>query len=233
MANTTTKELSIRFSYRGVFFALLVVFLLHGCTPTNPNRQTNVRDFNADGIYLYQKGDFVRAKETFEFALKQKPEDPNLLYNLAQCHDQLGENQKAEEVYRLCLQKDPNHPSAQHSLARLLMLEGRRGEATKTIETWLASQPKSAEAYVQDAWRWQQDGDLLKAQGRLQQALELDPRNVRALVNLGVLYELMERPDRALALYEKALREQPDRTDLRERVNQLVAKGVNRPLPDS
>jgi tetratricopeptide (TPR) repeat protein len=112
------------------------------------------------------------------------------------------------------------------------MLDGRRSEATETIETWLTAQPQNADAYVEDAWRWQQDGDLLKAQGRLQQALKLDPHNVRALTQMGILYELLERPDRALALYEEALIEDPTRNDLKERIQLLQARGVKAPLPD-
>jgi Tfp pilus assembly protein PilF len=85
---------------------------------------------------------------------------------------------------------------------------------------------------VQDGWRLRQDGDLLQAQARLQQALELDPQNSRALVELGILYELMERPGRALVLYEKALRHDPNQADVSLRVEALRARGVKNPLPD-
>ena len=42
-----------------------------------------------------------------------------------------------------------------------------------------------------------------------------DPHNVnRTLIQMGVLYEAMDRPDRALVLYETALAREPSREDL-------------------
>src|SRR5262249_33060608 len=137
------------------------------------------------------------------------------------------------EAYRLCLDKDPNHAGGRQALARLLMFQGRRSEAEQTIQTWLVAQPKAADAYAADAWLLRQDGDINKTQARLQQALQLDPRNVRALIQLGMLYEYLERPDRALVLYERALEREPDREDLREHINRLLAKGIKRPMLDS
>lgn len=216
-------------------YALISLFVLgslpmiSGCTAIDQNR---LQFLNEDGVYLYQKGDYAHAKENFELALEMKPEDPGLIYNLAKCQEQLGQGKKAEETYRLCLEKDKNHAAARQALARLLFFEGRRGEAEDTVKGWLVSQPKLASAYAVDGWRLQQDGDLLKAQARLQQALDLDPRNVEALTQMGVLFELRERPDRALVLYERALQIAPNRVDLRERINHLLAKGAKQPLPD-
>src|SRR5688572_26658319 len=112
------------------------------------------------------------------------------------------------------------------------MLQGRKTEAKEATHLWLASNPKLADAYAQDGWRLYQDGDLLSAQARVQQALEMDPHNVSALTQMGVLYEAQERPDRALVLYEKALASEPSREDLRQRINLLLARGVKPPLPD-
>ncbi|HWY87173.1 MAG TPA: tetratricopeptide repeat protein, partial [Gemmataceae bacterium] len=73
---------------------------------------------------------------------------------------------------------------------------------------------------------------LPQAQGRLQQALELEPNNRRALVEMGIIYEMLARPDRALALYERALMVDPRQPELADRVAQMRAKGIQRPLPD-
>jgi Flp pilus assembly protein TadD len=195
--------------------------------------QDHASRLNEDGVYLFQQGQYARARESFARAAELKPEDPGLAYNLGQCYDRLGDVKKAEETYHVCLDKDPNHAEGRHALARLLMLQGRRSEAEQTIQTWLVAQPKVADAYAADAWLLRQDGDINKTQVRLQQALKLDPHNVRAMIQLGLLYEYLDRADRALVLYERALEREPDRQDLREHINQLLARGVKRPMLDS
>ncbi len=200
-----------------------------GCTQTTTER---VSQYNQDGVYLYQQGDYIRARECFKEANRLKPNDPGILYNLAQCYDSQGKDSDAEKIYRQCLNVEPNHAPTHQALARLLLLQGRRQEADQMIKAWLVSQPKKAEAFVNDAFRLQQNGEFLKAQGRLQQALNLDPQNVDALIELGMLYERIERPDRALVLYQEALAKHPHRSDIRNRVNALIAQGVKKPLPD-
>jgi Tfp pilus assembly protein PilF len=212
-----------------LFTFYLLLFTCFGCAVPDQDR---LQQFNEDGIYLYQKGDFYRARESFEMALEKKPNDPGLLYNLAQCYDRMGVNTKAEENYRLCLEHAPEHPESRHALAQLMYRHGRSGEADQIIQGWLVSQPEKAHPYVQDAWRLQQEGDLLKAQGRLQQALGKDPNNVWALTQLGILHEARERPDLALACYEKALMVEPDNAGLQQQVNRLLSRGVKQPLPD-
>lgn len=210
---------------------VLLSLCLPGCLTTPPD--TRVQRLNEDGVFLYQKGDYVRARESFEFALSLKPDDAGLLYNVGQCFERQGNVKKAEECYRLCLQKEESHIEGQQALTKLLLTQGRKTEAKDAVQTWLAAQPKVAEAYAQDGWRLHQEGDLLQAIARVQQALEMNPHNVTALTQMGQLYEAQERPDRALVLYEKALTQDPTREDLRDRINMLIAKGVRPPLPDN
>src|SRR5205823_642063 len=153
-----------------------------------------------DGVYLFQRGDFRGARETFEVALELSPNDPAVLYNLGQCHDRQNNADRAEHFYQLCLQEDPNHAPCRHALAVLWFRTGKRNDAEHMIEDWLAREAKRADAYVEDAWRLRQDGELTQAQARLQQALELEPRNVRALTELGLLFELLELPERAASM---------------------------------
>src|SRR5207244_13024687 len=106
--------------------------------------------------------------------------DANLLYNIAQCQDRLNNPAKAEEAYNECLLVSANHAACRHGLALLLLRSGRRADAEKMVQAWLAAEPKLPDAYAEEGWRLRQDGDLDAAKARLQQALTLDPHNVRA-----------------------------------------------------
>ena len=207
----------------------LVCFVL-GCASTATD--VRVHDYNEDGLYLFRCGKFRDARESFEAALALRPEDPALFYNIGECQDHLGDTAKAERSYRECLERAPNHVECRHALVVLLVRTGRRPDATQVVREWLAREPKLADAYAEDGWLYHQGGDLPLAQARLQQALALDPRNVRALTELALVYEAMQRPDRALTLYERALERDPKQPDITNRVNFLLAKGARPPHPE-
>ena len=114
----------------------------------------------------------------------------------------------------------------------LLVHSGRGNDAVRSVEAWLAHSPNLAAAHAEDAWLWHKSGDLPRAQSRLQEALLLDPRDWRALSELAVVYEAQQRPDRALALYEQSLEENPNQPDVARRLSELRQKGIQRPKPE-
>ncbi len=207
----------------------LALIWLGACAPTAQDR---VRDYNEDGLHLYRHGSYAQAAESFEAALKLEPGDPGLLFNVGQCYDHTGNAARAEQYYTACLQKAPNHAGCRNALATLMLRQGRRDEATHMVEGWLASQPNLAAAHTAHGCLLHQLGDLPAAKLRLEHARELDPHDVRALVELGLVWEAMGRPDRALDCYERALDEDPNQDDVVGRVNRLQSQGVKRPLPD-
>src|SRR5262249_20229604 len=143
-----------------------------------------------------------------------------------------GAPAKAQEFYGLCLRHAENHAPCRHALAVLLLRTGRRGEAEEMVQGGLAANPALPDALVEGGWRLRQGGYLEHALGRYQQALGHDPHHVRALTELGLLYEHYQQPERALVLYEKALARDPNHPELIQHVNALRARGVGKPKPD-
>ena len=208
---------------------ILILCSLGGCVPLGQER---VRDFNEDGVHLFQAGEYKSAQECFQTALEFKPADPILLYNLGQCCDRMDDVANAERYYNECLQVAPNHADCRHALASLWVRAGRKEEATRMVEGWLAREPKLAAAYAEDGWLWHQSGDLPRAQARLHQALDLDPHDTRTLVELARVYEAMQRPDRAVALYERVILLHPREVEVEKRLKLLRSQGVGEPHPD-
>jgi Tfp pilus assembly protein PilF len=206
-----------------------VALAVGACAPT---AQERVHDYNEDGVYLYQHGSYGPARDCFQAALALQPADADLLYNLGQCHDRLGQPGKAERCYQECLDRAPDHGECRHALAVLLVRQGRKADAAAMLQDWLKRAPNLSGPYVEDGWLRLQDGDLINARSRFQQALEHDPRDNRALTELARLYETLQRPDRALALYERALETNPRQPEIIQRVSLLRSQGASRPLPD-
>ena len=75
-------------------FSFFLFPWLPGCLPRVDPR---VQEFSDDGVYLFERGDYEHARETFEYALKLQGEDANLLFNIGQCYDRQGKAAKAEE----------------------------------------------------------------------------------------------------------------------------------------
>jgi tetratricopeptide (TPR) repeat protein len=100
------------------------------------------------------------------------------------------------------------------------------------VQQWLTREPQRAAAYAEDGWLLFQTGDLPRAQARLQQALGLDPHDTRTLVELARVYEAMNRPDRAVALYERVLERNPRQFEVASRIKALKSQGADQPHPD-
>ncbi len=205
------------------------VLLTCGCAT---EKQERCRQYHDDGVHLYQHGDYVGARDSFELALSLQPKDANLQYNVGQCCDRLGQTAQAEDYYKQCLQVNANHADCRHALAVLLYRTGRNTEADNMIAAWLTNQPALGAAYAEDGWRLRMSGEFQLAIGRFQQALHYDPRNLHALTELGQLYEEHGQPERALAMYSRALELSPQLPGVKEHIAELKAKGVGKPLPD-
>src|SRR6266481_2670349 len=191
-----------------------------GCLTTEQDR---ARDYNTDGVRLYQQGNFVAAQQGFQAALQLNPGDADLVYNIGQCYEHQNDLVRAEQTYGECLRQSPNHVAGHNALAALLIREGRKPEATRMVEDWLIHQPRLAAAYALDGWLWHQSGDLPRAQARLQQALELDPHDVTALTELALVYEDLHRPERAVVLYERVLALDARQPQVENRLHVLLA----------
>jgi tetratricopeptide (TPR) repeat protein len=210
------------------FVVCLGCLVLAGCETAEQER---LKQLNTDAMHRFNQGDYAGARESFEGALTLQPEDANLLYNIGQCFDRQGNTAEAERWYRQCLEKSDRQHECRHALIVLLNRTNRRDDGERMIQEWLAQDPNLPGPYAAEAWLLRQDRAYPQAQARLQQALNLDPHYVRALVELGILYEEMNLPERSLVIYERALAQNPNQPEITERLNSLRQSNVGRPKP--
>ncbi len=214
---------------RRLGWVMVLASVAAGCASTDDQR---LRDYNDDGVHLFERGAYKDAGESFQAALALKPGDANLLYNLGQCQDRLGQAGAAEKTYRECLHQAPGHADCLHALDALLVRQQRRPETNQLVDDWLRREPRSAAAYAEYGWLCAWDKDYPKALSACQHAYELDSHDVHALNELGKLYESLNRSDRALEMYERSLEYQPNQRDVGLCVSRLKAQGTALPHPD-
>ena len=62
--------------------------------------------------YFSNLGEYQKAKECYEKAIKINPNYADAHYNLGVIFKELGENQKAKECYEKAIEINPNHVDA-------------------------------------------------------------------------------------------------------------------------
>lgn len=190
---------------RGLPLVAMLMLVTSGCGSLN-------RSDNAEGVKLYQQGNYLGAVNHFQRALARQPGSPDCFYNLGATYHQQAKVfgtssdwRSAEQYYHLCLSRNPNHEACQRALAVLLVEEQRSPEAIALLEDWARRQPDNPNPSIELARLCQEHGDLREAENRLVDALAIDPSNPRALVALGQIRESAGDRSQALADYSRAL----------------------------
>jgi len=186
------------------------------------------RNDNAEGVKLYQQGNYLGAVNSFQQSLARQPGNPDTFYNLGATYHQQAklfgrqaDMQTAEQYYHLCLARNPNHEACQRALAVLLVEEKRGDEAVAQLDAWARGQPTNPAPHIELARLAQEHGNVQEAENQLVDALAVDPANARALVALGSLREASGDPAQALATYSRALAVDPQQPAVAAKVASL------------
>jgi len=156
-------------------------WLLERATRLDPDRDDARRKLVEVLIRLGRHQD---AKEHLEqYLLKASPEDGQLRDLLARCQEATGSAELAAQSYRLAIQYSPQRLETYQRLASLLAHRlNRPREADQWMERLVASNPRSAEAYVVRGRYLKGLGRVDEAAGDAARALELEPDHPGALL---------------------------------------------------
>ena len=214
---------------RGGCWLLALTFCLGGCESASQER---LSDYSQDGLYLFQRGNYAAARESFQAALALKPNDPALLYDIGECSDRLGDTANAERYYSQCLLHAPNQVECRHALASLLVRVGRKDDAAHLIQDWLAPSHGWRQLTPKTAGYGTRPVICRVLRRDCSRRWSWTHTTPAALVELALVYEAMQRPDRAAALYERVLDQDPHQTEVARRLDRLHAQGAGQPHPD-
>ena len=187
------------------------------------------RNDSAQGVQLYQQGNYLGAVNHFQEALARQPGNPDCFYNLGATYHQQAkvfgsqaDRQVAEQYYHLCLARNPDHVACERALAVLLVEDGRSEEAVTNLQGWASARPANPQPHIELARLAEEHGDSREAENQLIDALAIDPNNPRALVALGQLRESAGDPAQAVSNYSRALAVDPQQPVVAARVASLV-----------
>jgi tetratricopeptide (TPR) repeat protein len=106
-------------------------------------------DYLNEALALERQGDFEAALTSYRLALRDHPNDPRILQNMAIAFSRTGRLNDAIAAYRRALELDPELSGAHYGLAFLLIKRGDTAEGGAHLEAFLETPPSGGEA---DRW---------------------------------------------------------------------------------
>jgi len=205
-----------------------LLFLAAACSFCSGCQQVASQGMNAEGVRLYQQGDYANASQRFMKAIAEDANNPDGYYNLAATYHRLGKAsgnptdlEQAESFYNQCLDRDGDHVQCYRGLAVLLVETNRSDAAHRLLEGWKMRSPAAPQPRIELARLKQELGNRDAAKQDLLEALTIDPDNQRALTALARLREESGELSQALALYERSLASNPMQPQVANRVASL------------
>jgi len=155
------------------------------------------------GQLLTARGELPLALEQYEAAREVKPEDPNLVLELAETLIALRRFDPAERELRRLLKFQPTNGAAYLQLGISNFRRGLYAQAELDLHRATELLPTVASAFFYRGEALNQLSRLDEAMAMLERTVELDPGNSRAYYLMGILYDKKNLPQEAAALYRR------------------------------
>jgi predicted O-linked N-acetylglucosamine transferase (SPINDLY family) len=158
------------------------------------------------GVGLLQSGEFARAIQAFESAIRLAPRVAGLHYNLANAHLAAGAASNAILHYQNALAIDPAFAQAHNNMGVAYRKCGRFEQARECFRTALSLDPGLSAARANLGIALVAIGSLAEGIGHLKEALLFEPGNVEAISELARALQMIGEWPQAFALYEYAIK---------------------------
>ena len=133
-----------------------------------------------------------RAIVYYNKALKNDPNNYDLLIKIGECYQETGNANAAAESFNKAMSNSTNNQYAISNLEKIW-----RQQVYKN--------PADAESHSNLGVIYQQKGDYTAALEEYLKAEKLNPENINNKLNLGTLYQTQKKYDDAITLYDKVL----------------------------
>lgn len=180
------------------------------------------RFFLAEGEMLLEADAGDQALALYQQALKEIPDDPDLLYGRSLVHERLRNVAEAEVDLRRILARDKDDARAMNALGYMLVVHTTRLDEARTLIT-RALELTPEDAAVMDSLGWVEyrQGKVQEARTLLEKAFDKVP-DPEIAAHLGEVLWVLGEKDRARAIWQAALTRDPGHRVLKETMERLT-----------
>ena len=173
--------------------AVLSLFLLNACITTvtgakkniNPTKQLEVL-INLGTGYI-QNRQYGRAKENLTRALELDPRSAGALNAFGLVYQLEGEMDLAEDYFKRAIASSPSFAMVRNNYGAYLYEQGRYEEAVEQLNVAAEDRlyPRRAQVFLNLGISYLKLGQRVEAENALLRSVQLNPRQPRALLELG------------------------------------------------
>ena len=189
-----------------------------------------LRDYN-EGLALMRDGKNLDALKRLQAATSVDPQFALALSRLAEVQSELGFESDAEQSSRRAVELagSENLPLPEKYLitagnARIMK---NTKEAIKSYETLAASWPSDGDVLYNLGTLYVGTGDFAKARGVFAKILQMDPKNIKALWEMGVVENTLGNPQGALDSLSKGLTLATQVNNQEQKALMLLSMGIS------
>ena len=161
------------------------------------------------GLAKFNLDDFTGAEIDCSTAIEKNPFYPNSYQVRGLSRIKLGKLQGAAEDYTKAVEMEPGNKSLWHNLTICYLQLDSLQQADSICDIMMKRWPKQAESYCIKSQIKLTEGDTIKAEEFIDQALQVDKYNVPALMGKAMLLVGRENYKEAEGMLDEALRLQP------------------------
>lgn len=201
---------------------------------------TYSKNAHAEGMALYQQGDYVDASAAFANAARQNPRDYPSYFYLGASYQALGSYQQSISAYRSCLDTMPLSLAGKQDTAMrframdaLAMVIAK--SATSAEETALMEKKCAGRAQVDDQWLlakiYRYSGDADAAVEAYDKAVLIDSSRFEITKEAGLYEAVLGQNDRAALTLKKAFAVNPNDEQVNDALHRLGVVTANASNP--
>lgn len=187
-----------------VFKILLLVLLFFSCKSKKESAE-----FFKRGNYHFKINEPEKAIYFFNEAINKYPEYADAYNNRGLVYLKINKSPKAIDDFEKAIKIDSKFFEAKFNLAKIYSEIGKTKEADKLYEEITSNYLKSSDFYNFYGQNLVRINQINKSLYSLNKSLQLNPKNIEAITNMGYVYYLQNENEKAKIQFEKALKINP------------------------
>ncbi len=168
-------------------------------------KKPSIYYYNMGNSY-YNKGEYDRAIEAYQQAIKLNPKDNMAYNNMGINYDKKGDYDRAIEAYQQAIKLNPKDDSAYYNMGNSYAKKGEYDRAIEAYQQAIKLNPEYDNIYNNIGLCYYRKGDSHKSIELFEQAIKLNPKNDMAYYNMGIIYRNKGNHNKAIEAYQQIIK---------------------------